>query len=160
MIYVKTENELNKLPNPQEGDMAVIDNGKVKVFKNGKWDFVKPKGGITMNLYELNKNTISLMDDITDIEPEKEKLREFRNKIPQKYYMLLSNECHYYTIFALNTLSRESFEEEVIGCLQDMGTLKLIDNDYEDRVECWISNASGCHMFMLFPYEKGVIACH
>lgn len=56
MIYVKNENELTKLPNPQQGDIAVIDNGKVKVYDGENWVFIEnPEGGLTMNLYELNK---------------------------------------------------------------------------------------------------------
>lgn len=161
MIYVKNENELTKLPNPQQGDIAVIDNGKVKVYDGTNWVFMEdPNGELTMNLYELNKNSINLMDTITDLKPEKEKIQRFLEKTDENYYMLLSNECHYYTLFSIEPLASYEFSEEVLGCLQDIGDIKLIDNDYGDRIECWVSNNSGCHLFMLFPYARGVISCH
>lgn len=161
MIYVKFKKELDKLPNPQPGDMAVIDNGKVQVYNGEKWMPISPKESeLKINLYELNKNSIALMDDITNTAPEEEKIENFRARTNESYYMLLSNECHYYTLFHIEPLAAYTFSKEVIGCLQDIGPIKLIDDSNADRIECWVMNNSGCHLFMLFPYERGVITCH
>lgn len=110
--------------------------------------------GITA--YELNKQMISQQSDLTEeqIQESKEKIIEFITNTKNQYYMLLSNELHYYTLFDVN--NKEKCAHEVIACLQDIAPLRACEYDDNGYMELWNSN----YMFAFFPYDKGVIKCN
>lgn len=168
MIHVtaKTEEELSAIPNAAPGDVAVLDNGQIYMTDvKGNWvqakDYEDSKVELNVSLYDLNRNSITLMPGLTDFTQEKEEIAKFLNKTKSCYYMLLSNDLHYYTVFAIDKNVDDVFEEEVIGCLRDLGSVKLIDATYDDHIECWVTiQDEVSHVLMLFPYERGVIHCH
>ena len=87
-------------------------------------------------------------------------IREFthRHDTATGYYMLLSNELRYYTVFIVNNVYDEPVEDVVYECLENMGELRQV-NVEKDRLECWITNEEGCFMFMLFNYDWGIVPC-
>lgn len=82
------------------------------------------------------------------------------NYFGDRYFMLLCNDIHYYTVLHLTEDNNEFAEDIVIECLQDVGVVQYIEYDNENQqVECWVKNENGVMLFMLFNYDWGVIEC-
>lgn len=118
-----------------------------------------------MTLYDANKQIIEkLPSKITNgqLKECKEILKEIYNQA--SYFMLLCNDIHYYTVLQKVKTNEDiiEFHNLVIELLQDNGAIQdiLWANDQHDAVECWIKNEKGTFMFMLFPYDWGVVECH
>jgi hypothetical protein len=74
--------------------------------------------------------------------------------------MLLCNDIHYYTVLHINNTADTSFEEIAVNCVQDIGVSQLVEaREDNEAVEIWMKNKDGCKMFMLFPYDWGVVEC-
>lgn len=118
----------------------------------------------TLSLYDLNKQLIAQLSDLTDQEIEEKRaiLREFKEAREAQFYMLLNNEIRYYTLFEINEdfLNTYPFEQEVIHCLLSLGPIKAIDLNSDGVIEAWVDNAdAGIIVLYLFPYDEGVITC-
>ena len=86
---------------------------------------------------------------------------EYFNTTKNKYYMLLSVETSYYTVFVNN--------QDEINDLKDLGSALLavslaigpiVSHDIcEDHVEIWFRNKDDneVYCYMLFPYDIGVV---
>lgn len=110
-------------------------------------------------LYDCNKQLSEKETPLLEIEiaARQEKIKKWMAK-NNKYFMLLSNELRYYTIFAEKDKDYGYAASEVIGCLQDNGKILSIDPTEDFNWECWIKdNNNKCHIFYLFPYDNGVI---
>ncbi len=113
-----------------------------------------------MNLYELNQaGYISLPNmNKADILDAKAKVRNFLAHNFGKYYMLLCNELHYYTVFDLMkpnssiTLVKELFNVILV----ELGTLKAVEIN-DTSIEFWIEKDGECHMYAFFNYDRGVV---
>lgn len=100
---------------------------------------------------------VSKLSPIEDFTESKEKIKNFYINENYKYYMLLNNDIRYYTLFHRFELNNETMEDVIIECLQDLGVIKMIDND-TDKIECWIdSEEYGTIVLYLFPYDRGVV---
>ena len=118
-----------------------------------------------MTLYDANKQIIEkLPSKITNgqLKECKEILKELKDS-KTHYFMLLCNDIHYYTVIHITDNPAEPimFHNLVIELLQDNGVIQDIlwaDEDHS-AVECWIKNEKGTFMFMLFPYDWGVVEC-
>ena len=115
-----------------------------------------------LTLYDINKQLIEKMPSkITEeqLKEGKQILEEFKQQC--NYFMLLCNDIHYYTVLKVVDLSELQFENVVIELLQDNGVIQDILWTDEDKqsVECWVKNETGTYMFLLFPYDWGVIEC-
>ena len=95
----------------------------------------------------------------TQLKESKEILKDFKNQC--SYFMLLCNDIHYYTVLRIVDSNELQFEDVVIELLQDNGVIQdiLWTDDDKQSVECWIKNETGTYMFLLFPYDWGVIEC-
>lgn len=118
-----------------------------------------------MNLYELNKQLVVQLPPMENQEVEKKKqlIADFKKEQSNVFYMLLSNEINYFTLFKLIPYGNEaSFEDEVIACLRDNGAIQSIEL-VEDgsAIEIWVKKyfSDDSIVFYLFPYDKGVIVC-
>lgn len=93
----------------------------------------------------------------------KDILKQLKQETGNKYYMLLCNDIHYYTVLNIIDTDEDCIEfyNLVVELLQDNGVIQMINwmNDNHDTVECWIKNEKGTFMFLLFPYDWGVIEC-
>lgn len=122
------------------------------------------KSNILVSLFDLNKQIIAQQPDYSDqdIIEAKKKIKELKETTQQaKYFMLLSNEINYYTLFTLDEWANTSFESEVILCLKDFGDIKDIDwSSEKDSIDCWVKDFTDqIRYFKLFNYNKGVIEC-
>lgn len=107
-----------------------------------------------MTLYELNQAGYTSLPKMTsaEIETAINQDKDFFNQAT--YFMLLCKELSDYTVFHIN--NPENGWNEVLELIKDRGTLKAIENK-EDSIEFWITNDSISNMFLLFPYDWGVI---
>ena len=165
MIHVKNLKTLRKLRNHKEGELALVGENKVLYkYKDGNWTVEKtPPKGVTMSLYQINQSVFSSLPDITkdELEHSKEMINDYLSATKSKYYGLINNEEHYFTIFAVKP-QYEAYKrliDELIEALKNLGTIKTIDRD-DDKFECWVTNSDGIsHVYYLFDYSKGVIEC-
>ena len=124
---------------------------------------IPEQANIQLSLFDLNKQIISQLSDYNenDITAAKQKIRELKNN-NSSYFMLLSHDIRYYTLFSIDENEKVSFEDEVIACLQDWGTIKDIDwTSSRDSIDCWVRKADDNEIifFKLFSYDEGVIKC-
>lgn len=165
VLKIKSAKLLEKLPiRPTEGDKALItDTHELYEFKEGKWGKC---GNTTLNmsLYEINQAAVSQlpkMDEET-IAEKKQMIADYLKEVNDEYYMLLCRDLNYYTMFALEPESEyPKAEEEIIGCIQDLGSVISIERSAETGkvVEIWFKCADGTFVAYLFPYGKGVVKC-
>ena len=117
-----------------------------------------------MTLYDFNKAGYGSLPDMDEIALNQASVhvKEFlEQKTPfSKYWLLLSNENKYYTIFHRNsnTFSFNDLTSEVMNIVQDLGGIKSIElDDGGSALEFWIKYNGECSLFLLFPYDRGVI---
>ena len=116
-----------------------------------------------MTLYEMNQAGYASISAMTNSEIETAIIKdilEYLNAHPSKYYMLLNNDEHYYTLFVRKSVvcTAKGLADEIIDVVKTLGQLKGIEyNQEQEYVEFWISNSDQTIMFALFDYEKGVI---
>lgn len=166
MLHVKDLKTLRKLTiNNKIDEIAIVEETRMLYKWDGAhWNHYKNPKGINVSLYELNQSAMHAMPAMSDIDIEtaKASIREFIDRFQDVYFMLLSNDKHYYTIFNKSTTVTSLYfpliENEVIECLQSQGTIKAIEFA-EDKIECWVSDNTNAYVYYLFPYDKGVIAC-
>lgn len=116
-----------------------------------------------LSLYELNKN---IMENVPkEAIPTEEQLIEAINKYDNhsNYYMLLSNQIKYYTVFErivehgpLKIDCLNNFAQEVILCLQDMGEIVGVSEE-PGALEFWVKTENGPECFYLFDYSQGIV---
>ena len=150
-----------------DGDICIVEEThEAFEFKDGKWIPYLPtaKGkGPEISLYELNRSIIRQLPNY-EISQMKEFINEFNQyheKIHNRYYMLLSVETSYYTVFVNN--------QNETNDLKDLGSALLavslaigpiVSHDVcEDHIEIWFRNKDDneVYCYMLFPYDGGVV---
>jgi hypothetical protein len=170
MFTVKNLKLLKTLPLRNEVSedysMAFVeDEQKVYQYKNGDWVECPGPSGLNMSLLELNSMVVTQLPKLSkkDIEDIKSKIREYVSQQQFGFFMLLSNELKYYTVFdyTVNLVEQNIplIEDEVIACLQELGTLKLFDKTQDNAWEAWITKDDKSYPLYFFDYTKGVIQC-
>lgn len=126
----------------------------------------KVNGGVTMSLYDLNKNIISQLPSLgeEDIERIKNEINTFDDDNKNLHYMLLCNELHYYTILTgvhIGAAEFSSLGSAIIGLINEMGNEIIAADAFEGRYEIWLRNKDNPeeepHVYLLFPYDLGVV---
>lgn len=124
---------------------------------------IDPKAMINLGLtkYEVNKMIVAQLPSLINEKQLRTSVQLIRDFIKQEhYYMLLSNELNYYTLFDVSAKYEEKAEDIVIECLQNIGVIQQINyNEDNTAIECWIKNKKGTFMLMLFNYDMGVVKC-
>ena len=153
---------------PNQGDVYYDTTEEKLWLCNGDEWILYPKiedgqinTGITM--YDINKQLIEkLPSKITN--GQLKECKEILKLLEKQgtYFMLLCNDIHYYTVITkTDDNMQQTFYNTVIELLQDNGVIQdiLWSNDDHEAVECWIKNENGVFMFMLFPYDWGIVKC-
>ena len=169
MLKIKDLKTLRKLTvNNKEGELAVVEETRTLYQWDGKnWCIYKPPGGnLGISLYELNQSAITALPPLSEenITAISKTIADFVKKYPKgRYYMLLSNEQKYYTLFSVGYATGTAFdyepiENEVIACLKSQGTLKDY-SEVENGLEFWVTKEDNSYVYYLFNYDEGVIKC-
>ena len=143
---------------PEEGE--IIQNSlddKFYIFKDGDWMLINMESsGINMGLYDMNKQIISQLPVLTDLEEKKEVIHKLHIEWGNFYYMLYGKEISYFTLFKIK--EPQYFGNEVIECLKNIGEIKAIDfTETQDAIEIWVEDDNGPTCLYLFPYDNGVV---
>lgn len=170
MFTVKSLKLLKTLPlrNEVSEDYSlalVEDEKKIYQYKDGEWVEYKNPDGFTISLMELNSMAITQMPPLTDdaILDVKTQLREYVGIRVDGFFMLLSNELRYYTVFdyTVNLVDKDIplIDDEVIACVQELGILKSFEINKDGVCEIWITKDDKSYPLYFFDYTKGVIQC-
>lgn len=144
--------------NPQEGEIMQnsIDN-KFYIYKDGNWMLINmDSSGINMGLYDMNKQIISQLPVLTDLEDKKYTINSLHAKFNNEFYMLYGKEISYFTLFKIEDSTY--FGNEVVDCLSNIGDIKAIDlTEANDAIEIWVQDGENVTCLYLFPYDNGVV---
>lgn len=132
-----------------------------------------------MNLYEFNQMGMQNFPKLTEKELEDCKSEFFdwyKENKNNKYFMLLNRENNYYTIFQIQSSEamvdiKSTMFKEVVECIKYFGDINDIDYATSTNKECiefWVipskekeedkeEKKDSPIMFLLFPYDAGVI---
>ena len=138
----------------------------MKKHRKRKNKQIKGQGELKMSLYEVNQAMISQLPayDSSQLNELEDKLNDWAASFlsaGRRYFMLLCNDYHYYTIF--NKVEHQFAEfpdlgQAVIeGCLKSCSWTVHSDENCEDHYEIWIKVHDNTYCFLLFPYDEGVI---
>ena len=122
----------------------------------------KAQGELKLSLYEINKNLISQLTPYTpeQITALKQAITKWDNT-NVKYYMLLNNDKHYYTIlYHDETKEHNDFStlgDSVIDLLQEIGYDIMQEEFTDGHCEIWVKDNEDTLVYLLFPYDQGVI---
>lgn len=168
-IVVKNVEELNTITTLEPGTVAYIEDDKcIKTWNGEKWEDILTDGkGVSLNLYDLNRQLINQLDPLTDAELTACKmiLIDYYKQSNNNYHMLLCNEYHYYTLFAIhndcqfNEFSAPAFADNVYNIIHELGDVYSVELNQDGDVEIWIKPAGEeiPYAFYLFGYDRGVV---
>jgi hypothetical protein len=109
-----------------------------------------------MDLYDMNKQIISQLPDLTDWDRVETTLLDFDNKWYNDYYMLYGKEISYFTVFKIKESS--AFGREVIDVIKNVGAVKAIDlTEAADAIEVWVIYKDEPTCLYLFAYDSGIV---
>ncbi len=121
----------------------------------------KETSNISMSLYDINQSIISqlLAYDDNKINDLQNRINNWYN-INNKYYMLLCNDIHYYTVLCFSNNENKDFSnlgQAATNLLLERNYTIQSDEQCEDHFEIWAKDESGTYAFILFPYDEGVV---
>lgn len=157
-----TTSLINSLPRVEIGEIAyATDTDTLYIYTENGWTqmtegVLSNLKGVDMNLYDMNKQIISQISPIQDFTDKINLINEYGINMRNKYYMLYGKEISYFTLFEL--IEPYYFGQEVIDCLQNVGTIKAIDLTEEGHaIEIWVETEDGPTCLYLFAYDSGVV---
>ena len=143
----------------QDGDIAVISSEhKVYTYQHGDWTI--PKTGVDVSLMDLNEQIMSQQPNMTDFTKFKEDFNKFITDDIDLSYVLIQHDYHYITIFLKNNDANISLYDGIMECIKNIGPIKGYDIYTGSHIEIWIETPKGVKMFILFPYEEGMVYYH
>lgn len=130
-----------------------------------------PDGSFGISLYELNKQIVCTLPPYGDDEYARAEtaIAEWLEQNPDMYYMLLSNEINYYTVFHLKspefyvgTPDWHIVAKEVISLIKEFEVpVFAIEVDTNGVISVWAKwfeeEEKYATCFYLFPYGRGVV---
>ena len=122
-----------------------------------------------VSMYDFNRanmGKVPLLDE-EGIEGAKNVVRKFLTRQTENfYYMLLNHENRYFTLFEfthniksddrINTMADDVFEC-MLNC--GFGIIDINEDEIGMALEVWVKDieTEAVHMYLLFPYDFGVI---
>lgn len=143
---------------PSEGEIVQDTvTGSFFIWHEDQWQTIKMENsGITMGVYDMNKQIIAQMPELTDLTNARQAIDKLQETYCDTYFMLYGKEISYFTLFKL--IDSQYFANEVIACLKNVGAIKAIDlTEANDAVEIWVETENGPTVLYLFPYDNGVV---
>ena len=142
---------------PKQGEIIQNPAGEYLIWRDDQWMKMNiDSSEINIGLYDINKQIISQLPVLSDLEDKKEIIQKLHRDWGNFYYMLYGKEISYFTLF--NIINSQTFADEVIACLNNVGDIKAIDlTEAEDAIEIWVQNEENPTCLYLFPYDNGVV---
>ena len=143
---------------PLEGEiMQNASDGKYYIWHEDNWhEFSMENSGIEMDLYDMNKQIITQLPDLTDWDRVEQLFNDFHTSWRNKYYMMYGKEISYFTVFKI--VEPHLFGSVVMDCIPNVGIVKAIDlTETEDAVEIWVMYEDEPTCLYLFPYDMGIV---
>jgi hypothetical protein len=143
---------------PLEGEiMQNTADGKYYIWYEDNWhEFSMENSGIEMGLYDMNKQIIAQLPDLTDWDRVEQLFNDFHTSWKNKYYMMYGKEISYFTVFKV--VEPHLFGSVVMDCIPNVGIVKAIDlTETEDAVEIWVMYEDEPTCLYLFPYDMGIV---
>ena len=118
--------------------------------------------GFELGLYDMNKQIIAQLPDLTDWDRVEETLKNFDIDWHNKYYMLYGKEIGYFTLFMRDSYNWEieSLDLAVMECLINVGPIYSIElTAGKDAIEIWVKDTQQDLLtcMYLFPYDNGIV---
>ena len=163
---VPTLSALYALQNHEEGECVFCEeDNKIYTWQeNDGWGAVDLKNeGLSLNLYELNKNIVSQLPIMTkgDIAKKIDCIEEYKHNTMNIHYMLLCKDYNYYTIFESDTmLNIPTFGAAICEIISNIGDVYSIElTEDKGAIEVWIKpeGEENALAFYLFAYDAGVV---
>ena len=143
---------------PVEGEvMQNAADGHYYIWHEGQWNAIKmDKSGFEMGLYDMNKQIISQLPDLTEFEDATAAINKLYESRPDRFYMMYGKEISYFTLFEI--IDDFWFPSNVIECCANIGNIKAIDlTEAADAIEIWVMSDDEPTCLYLFPYDSGVV---
>lgn len=164
-ISVKNLNQLHSLKNHEPGEIAYLTDTKEFMVWHEEKGWTKMEidnKGISLNLYDLNKNIVGQLTPLApdEITMKMGIIKEYYNKSHNTFHMLLCRDFNYYTIFNYDSmLSFPDFPSAVCTIITELGDVYSIDLLEDGAMEIWIkpTEEESPYAFYLFPYDAGVV---
>ena len=160
---VEQVQNLNCVTEPYAGQRvySVEDDGIFRWDPVAGWEPVPVEGGISMNLYDINKQVISQLPDLDadELQSKRQLINNYCTKNANTFYMLLCREINYFTLFHRSSSEADDLGKEALLCAKDIGTIKAIDENDCGAIEFWVADEENTYVMLLFPYDSGVIVC-
>lgn len=111
-----------------------------------------------MTLYEANQEMYKGVPSITDMHGVWKQIRDYIKAHPSKYYLMLSNEKRYYTLYTFKGEYKfGDMASEILDISKDLGEFKDVMVNDNGALEFWIVYDGEPTMFVLFDYARGVV---
>ncbi len=111
-----------------------------------------------MNLYEANQAMYQNVPPITDMHGVWKQIRDYLKAHPSKYYLMLSNERRYYTLYTFKEEYKFSdMADNILEITKQLGEFKDVTVNDNGALEFWIMYEGYPTMFVLFDYTRGVV---
>ena len=144
---------------PIEGEiMQNAADGKYYIWHDDNWhEFKMDNSGVEIGLYDMNKQIIAQLPDLTDWDRVTEVLTNFDIDWNNDYYMLYGKEISYFTVFKIK--EHICFAREAIDIIKNIGSaVKVIDlTEVADAIEVWVMYDNEPTCLYLFPYDMGIV---
>lgn len=143
---------------PLDGEiMQNAQDGEFYIWHNDTWNqFKMERSGLEVGLYDMNKQIIAQMPDLTDWDRVEKLFNEFHDIWNNTYYMMYGKEISYFTVFKV--VESYLFGSTVMDCIPSIGTVKAIDlTETKDAVEIWVMQDDEATCLYLFPYDMGLV---
>lgn len=119
------------------------------------------------NVYELNKNFVKQLKPMNDMQIAAmyEKIANWM-KEPQRYtnlyYTLMCRERYDFTVFNLTTSESNKTEEKTVKEIFDIAfergkIIEICQDEQGTAYEFWLLIGDEVYLYLLFPYDNGVI---
>lgn len=121
-------------------------------------DRAKLNGGLNMKLYDLNKQIISQLPNLTEFDEIINDINNFSKETNNIHYMLYGKEQSYFTLFEKEDNNSETLGAAIIDCLTNVGDIKSIElTESKDAFEIWVTIDGEATCLYLFPYDSGIV---
>lgn len=113
-----------------------------------------------LTVYDYNKLGYGALPpyDSEGLRLAEKNIREYLKRYPSKYYLMLNNDEHYYTIYTFkNEYKFTEMAKEILQIAKELGPIHGVEDGGNGALELWIKYNGECQLFYLFDYTRGVV---